>query len=610
MPVLKCLQQKVFLALWGATLALAGYLGWGLQQEYASLQERSRGEALSLARLVAESADASFQLVDLSLQHAIESLPPVDFARIATLSEAGRQTIQEYLKRHQDRTPGVISISLTDAKGIVFANTVGIPPGSPLGDRSYFLALQKSDGKHPVISEAVRGRVSGRWGIQVARRIDFPDGRFAGMLVANLGIEEYFITFFKSLQLGAGAAVSLWNREQRMLVRYPVVEKAVGRDVSTPALLDLLRPDRIEASASLISPVDGRLRVAGTRQLKGYPINAIVALDEAAYMTPWWQSLKVTLVLVATLFGAAALLTQQLIRRHQGEERLRLAASVFSHSHEGIMITDAKSRIIDVNRQMEELTGFSRAELIGQTPALLDSGHHDLKFFSGIRKNLLEQGGWCGDIWNRRKDGGLYVQHTRISVVRDDQGRISHFVGMASDITDLKEEQNHLEKMAFHDPLTELPNRLLLADRLQQAMTNCQRDNTLLAVCYLDLDNFKPVNDQYGHAVGDQLLVNVANRWRGCIRGGDTVARLGGDEFVILLNSMNTPAECEAAVSRLLEAIASPFTHGDVTLGVSASIGVALFPRDGITADELMRRADAMLYQAKNAGRNRYQFAL
>ncbi|HZX30234.1 MAG TPA: diguanylate cyclase, partial [Rhodocyclaceae bacterium] len=283
---------------------------------------------------------------------------------------------------------------------------------------------------------------------------------------------------------------------------------------------------------------------------------------------------------------------------------------VFSHAHEGIMITDARSRIIDVNRQMEELTGFPRREMIGQTPSILDSGHHDLKFFSAMRKSLMEQGSWRGDIWNRRKDGELYVQHTRISAVRDAEGRISHFVGMASDITDLKEEQTHLEKMAFHDPLTDLPNRILLADRMEQALTKSQRDATLLAVCYLDLDNFKPVNDQYGHAVGDQLLVNVANRWRGSVRGGDTVARLGGDEFVILLNGVNTPEECEIAVGRLLEAVSAPFTHGEIAINISASIGVALFPRDGNTPDELMRRADAMLYQAKNAGRSRFQFAL
>lgn len=610
MSVLQCLQHKMVLALWGVALTLAGYLGWALHQEEIFLQERSRSDALSLARLVAEAADAAFQRVDLSLRHAIESMPAVDFGRATALPEPRRQALQEYLKHHQDMNPGVISISLADAKGIVFANTVGMPPGSYLGDRPYFLSLRKGNARTPAISEAIQGRVSGKWGIQVARRIDSPDGRFVGILVANLGIEEYFIDFFKSLQLGAGAAVSLWNREQRMLVRYPVVESAVGRNFSTPELFDLLRPDQDETAGSLISPVDGRLRVAGTRQLKHYPITAIVALDEAAYMAPWWQSMKATLGLVILLVVTAALLTRQLVRNRRAEDRLRLAASVFSHSHEGIMITDAQSRIIDVNRQMEELTGFPRAELIGQTPAIFDSGHHDLKFFSEIRKSLMEQGSWRGDIWNRRKDGALYVQHTRISAVRDDAGCISHFVGMASDITDVREEQSNLEKMAFHDPLTELPNRILLADRLQQAITNSQRDKTLLAVCYLDLDNFKPVNDEHGHAVGDQLLVNVANRWRGSVRGGDTVARLGGDEFVILLNNMNTVTECEAAVSRLLEAVVPPFTHGDITISVSASIGVALFPRDGTTPDELMRRADTMLYQAKNAGRNRYQLSL
>jgi diguanylate cyclase (GGDEF)-like protein/PAS domain S-box-containing protein len=605
------LKDKVFLSLWGCVVVLTGYLAWILGQEYAATRERSRSEALSLARLVAESANASFRLVDLSLRHTIESMPSVNLEHTDRLSASSRDNVQRYLMQQQERTPGVVSMSLTDARGIVFANTVGSTPGTNLGDRPYFLALRAGDGHAPVISEAVRGRVSGKWGIQVARRIEFPDGRFAGMLVANLGIEEHFGAFFKSLQLGAGAAVSLWDRDQRLLVRYPVVDGTIGKDLKTPELIELLQPDHVEAVFSMYSPVDGKQRIAGTRQLQDFPLNAVVALDEAASMATWRDSLRNTTLLILALTVAAALATQTIIRRRRAEDRLRQAASVFSHAHEGIMITDAQSRrILDVNVEMEVLTGFSRAELIGSTPSLFDSGHHDLKFFSDLRKSLLEQGSWRGDIWNRRKDGALYVQHTRISAVMDESGYISHYVAMCSDITAVKEEQSNLERMAFHDPLTQLPNRLLLSDRLQQAINTNQREGTLLALCYLDLDDFKPVNDRHGHAVGDQLLVNVASRLRASVRGGDTVARIGGDEFVILLNGMTSTAECEAAMSRLHEAITTPYALGNVSTNVSASIGVAIYPRDATNGEDLMLLADSLLYRAKNAGRRRSQFAI
>ncbi|MGB5064472.1 MAG: PAS domain S-box protein [Candidatus Competibacter sp.] len=297
---------------------------------------------------------------------------------------------------------------------------------------------------------------------------------------------------------------------------------------------------------------------------------------------------------------------EDITARRQAEQRLRLAASVFKHAHEGIVVTDTDGLIVEVNDAFSALTGYSREEALGQNPRFLQSGCHDPEFFAALWRTLLAEGLWTGELWNRKKNGELYAEATSISAVHDEAGRVTHYVNVFADITALKDNQRHLENLAYHDPLTQLPNRALLADRLQLAIAQAERQHTLLAVCYLDLDGFKPVNDTLGHAVGDQLLIAVAGRLRACVRGGDTVARLGGDEFAVLFGGLSGVEECKGAVTRLLRALAAPHVFGEHSFTVTASIGVALHSLDGGDADTLLRHADQAMYLAKQAGRNRY----
>jgi len=292
--------------------------------------------------------------------------------------------------------------------------------------------------------------------------------------------------------------------------------------------------------------------------------------------------------------------------RLAAEERQKLAASVFDNAHEGIMITDPHGRIVEVNATFSELTGYAREEALGQTADLLKSGHHDAAFYDQMWRSLREDGFWRGEIWNRKKSGELIVEALTISTVRNREGEISHFVGIFSDITLLKQHQQRLEHLAHFDALTQLPNRMLLGDRMQLAMAQAERNGKLLAVCYLDLDGFKPINDAYGHAVGDHLLIEVAQRLKSCLRAGDTVARLGGDEFVLLFGDLEGVHESERAIGRAIAALSQPFHISDHMLALSASIGVTLFPQDGADADTLLRHADQAMYAAKQAGRNRY----
>ncbi|MFZ6749391.1 EAL domain-containing protein [Undibacterium sp. Ren11W] len=307
------------------------------------------------------------------------------------------------------------------------------------------------------------------------------------------------------------------------------------------------------------------------------------------------------------LIEQSARLASLAIERKQAEEKLQLAASVFTHAREGIMITSVDGSIIDVNDAFSEITGYSRAEVQGENPRLLSSGRQSKEFYRTMWANLNAHGHCYGEVWNRRKNGEVYAEMQTISAVRDAQGNTTQYVALFSDITAFKEQQNRLEHIAHYDALTNLPNRVLLADRLRQGMTQAQRRNDLLAVVFVDLDGFKAINDGHGHTAGDQLLVSIAARMKHALRDGDTLARLGGDEFVAVLVDLPDAAASAAILSRLLAAAAQPVNFGDAVLQVSASIGVTLYPQaTEVDADQLMRQADQAMYQAKLSGKNRY----
>jgi diguanylate cyclase (GGDEF)-like protein/PAS domain S-box-containing protein len=293
--------------------------------------------------------------------------------------------------------------------------------------------------------------------------------------------------------------------------------------------------------------------------------------------------------------------------RRRTEQQLQLAASVFVHAREGIMITDAEGNIIDVNDTFTRITGYSRDEALGQNPRMLRSGRHDREFYAAMWRSLLDKGHWYGEIWNQRKNGEIFAEMQTISAVCDEDGHTRHYVALFSDITLIKAHEQQLEHIAHYDALTGLPNRVLLADRLQQAMSQTQRRSQRLAVVYLDLDGFKAINDRHGHDIGDQLLMQLARRMRDTLRDSDTLARLGGDEFVAVLMDLDDTQASAPALTRLLAAAAQPVMLGNQPLQVSASLGVTFYPQEGeVDADQLMRQADQAMYQAKLAGKNRY----
>ncbi len=306
---------------------------------------------------------------------------------------------------------------------------------------------------------------------------------------------------------------------------------------------------------------------------------------------------------IVGIFGISRDISEQ----KRAEEKLELAAKVFSHAREGITITDAQANIVDVNSSFSRITGYSREEVLGKNPRVLSSGRQNAAFYTEMWRALLGQGYWSGEIWNRKKSGEVYAEILTISTVRDFLGQPQQYVAMFSDITPIKEHEHQLERIAHFDALTELPNRVLLADRMHQAMTHVKRLGRLLAVVFLDLDGFKAVNDRHGHRAGDQLLVGVSAHMKQCLREGDTLARLGGDEFVAVLSDLEDITDCTPLLLRLLAAASSVVPYGSVNLHVSASLGVTFYPQaEEIDADTLLRQADVAMYQAKQSGKNRY----
>jgi len=294
--------------------------------------------------------------------------------------------------------------------------------------------------------------------------------------------------------------------------------------------------------------------------------------------------------------------------RKQMEDALRQSAAVFENTTEGVMITDSSGRTVSVNTAFTEITGYSEADVIGKTATILKSGRHDEQFYAAMWDRIKETGSWQGEVWNRRKDGDIYPEWLNISVVKDVQGNTSNYVGVFSDISNIKKTEQKLKHLAHHDPLTGLPNRLLLNAQMEHSLARARRNNGLVAILFLDLDHFKNINDTLGHPVGDLLLQEVAQRLTACMREEDTVTRLGGDEFTIVLEELHDPRFASTVGQKIIAALAEKFLLQGHEVFVTCSIGISIFPNDGNDITTLFKNADSALYRAKEQGRNNYQY--
>lgn len=305
-------------------------------------------------------------------------------------------------------------------------------------------------------------------------------------------------------------------------------------------------------------------------------------------------------------------LSRDISQRRAAEEELRVAATAFE-AREGMMITDPDGTIVRVNKAFTEITGYEADEVIGKNPRLLSSGYHDAEFYRQMWQCIIEKGNWKGEVWNRRRTGEIYPEWLTITAVKDQNGKITQYVSTLADISERKESEERINKLAFFDPLTQLPNRRLLQERLDQAIATSHRQHTLGALLFIDLDDFKTLNDNRGHHIGDLLLIAVADRLRNAVRKQDTVARLGGDEFLVVLEGLGqihdeAAAQAQQVAEKILGSLNNHYTLEDQDYFNSPSIGICLFGDQPVQIDDLLKQADQAMYHAKAAGRNTSRF--
>ncbi len=299
---------------------------------------------------------------------------------------------------------------------------------------------------------------------------------------------------------------------------------------------------------------------------------------------------------------------EDITQRKLAEDQLRMNAAVFETTSEGIMVTDANNRIKTVNPAFSRITGYLEHDALGMNPNMLSSGRHDRSFYCQMWNEIKENGHWSGEVWNRRKDGSVFPEWLSIVVIKGESDTVKEYVSVFSDITKRKRDEEQIRRQAYYDALTGLPNRSLLVDRLAQGAIAARREDWLLALLFIDLDRFKEVNDSLGHVIGDELLQDVADRLKECVREVDTVSRFGGDEFVLLLQDLAEVNDAAVVADKVIAILSKPFFLAGREIYIGASIGITLYPTDADNTEAMLRNADMAMYRAKEAGRNRYQY--
>ncbi|WP_374490635.1 diguanylate cyclase domain-containing protein [Zoogloea sp.] len=696
-------------------------LAWqSLTQSYTQSQAQATTATQNIALLLEHDVEAYLDKLDLSLKGIVDDL---ETHRTFISTERLAANLQ-HIAHHE---PHLEYLAVIDARGTVHASSRSTPVAAQnLADWEYFRRHRDSVQPELLISPPFRSKVSDAWVISLSRRIKDADGRFGGIVLAQIRL-SYFKALFSNLDLGPNGAVSLRDSALGLVARVPDLdgpEAALGSRTISPQLANALKEGPEHGSYTAPTKMDQVQRSNSYRRMAHYPFYVIVGLAEEDYLTDWHQdftktALQVCAFVIGTLTMLALLLhawaareadlttlsrtehelrtlletapdailiigahncishynhqtllllgfvdtelrdqalsrilpelderydiqhrtcadldlwaqgngrlipvsvsstplsTEQgpcvmmilrdITERREREEALRLASLVYQAVGEAIIVTDPSGKIIAINPAFTRLTGFSPDQTLGQSARILQSGRHDQDFYRSMWESLESTGSWKGEILNRRSSGEVVADWLMISTIYDADNQPQWRVGMYSSVTAQKRAEESLWRQASYDVLTGLPNRRLFLDRLQQEMSFARRTDTLVALLLIDLDHFKEVNDRLGHLAGDQVLVETAQRIRGCIRATDTAARLGGDEFAVILGGIKDPEHVESIAQSLVHALAAPHHLHKETVKVSGSIGISFYPTDAESPDTLFEYADRSMYAVKTGGRN------
>jgi len=601
-------------------LLVAGLAVWALFESRLKYEESAAEEAQNLALLLDHDITASMRSLDRALQATV-----MEIERQIAADRLDAQTMNFHIEQQLFLHPDLDGLRVTDAQGRMTYGT-GVPPGSQLmvDDRDYFMRLRQAPGAGPVLGQPARGRISGKWVLNLARAIRSPDGRFAGVVVGSVPVSRLTRTV-ASLALGAGSSFMLFDSEMRLVTRHPDVPgevTMVGMTSALPSLVALLRSGAIEGRYQATSGLDGVPRVYAYRKVDGVPLHIVAGLAIDHSLAGWRQEvmkatgMAVTFMLVTLMLSwfiyrvwhqqADAVAALREANRSLDAEK-HLSQTIIQSSPFAIYTRNQQGLVTAWNLAAEKLFGWRADEVVGKSLLSVPVGKEDET--RELRERVLRGESVIQfEMQRQKRDGTLFDLSTTLAPLRGPSGEIDGYLAIATDITERKQAERQIEFLAYRDVLTGLPNRLLLQDRFVQAVAYADRAGLQVALLFIDLDNFKTINDSLGHAVGDALLKEIALRLGACVRETDTISRQGGDEFLIVLPDLLDTDAISPVLAKIRERLHEPFELDGHELTTSASIGIAIYPSDGRDFDTLLKKADTAMYQAKDAGRNSYRF--
>ena len=587
--------------------------GFGLWQSHHQYQQRAQLLTQNLASATERSIYANIEKIDLAVDAVVHHLEQ-DLAD----GQLNLPLAEVFLRSQISNRPELDGIRVADAHGQAFMGPA-VDPKRPVSvaDRPWFITQRDQANAGLVISPPLQSRINGQWVMSFSRRYVGAGGDFAGVVTAAVPL-TYFNQLVAAVDVGRRGTVVLRDDQLNLITRVPPVQGEAGAVGSHNVTAELKRaaetPGWVSHTYFAARTPDGVARTYTAQRIKDVPMVLVVGVAEDEYLGDWYREVKAVIAFCGCallLYGLGSwLLLRSLAQNRVARQRIDLLAKVFEHSGEAIVLTDHANHIIAVNPAFVRQTGYSAEEVIGRNPKVLASGRTSPEQYAAMWAEINTNGLWRGELWDRAKDGTEYPKWMSITVARDAHGKVTHHIGSFVDMTELKQAEERILHLAHHDTLTKLPNRVHLQGRLEQAIASARRDGGELAMLFIDMDRFKNINDTLGHHVGDRMLVEVAQRLKGIVRGSDIIARLGGDEFVLVLTGLgHEGARAAASVASKVKAeLSRPYLVDGHELRSTPSIGIGIFPGDGDDGDTLMKNADAAMYHAKAAGRDNYQF--
>jgi len=614
-------DERTLVYQWGllalALLVLGGAVAHNLYKIHRDIMAGERHRLQTQARVISDNLTVQIAAADRVIKSLCSELGGRDPARWNAVIQ------QKQMRLFQDVLPGIRVLNAVDASGQIRLSNCSELLGQQLGHRDYFLRARDASTTDALFVSAPFRTLLGAWGVTLVRVVKGPDGAFGGIVGATLN-PDYFQTLLHSVSYSQDMVTAIIHGDGLIFTMEPKRGELSGKNLNLPGTYFSAHRDSGKQenlfSGTLYATNDQRLMIFKTFQPEQLQLEKpliVLAARRLDAITSDWRThtrYQTATFLTITLLAALALVVYQRRQRQLLQEseavnaHLRKLQLGVENSASGVLITDVNGTIEYVNRKFTQVTGYTAEEAVGHNPRILKSESTPREVFQELWSTILQGEDWHGELLNRRKSGEVYWSVASISPLHDEHGQLTHFIANVEDINDRKNAEATIEHLAYFDPLTDLPNRRMLQDRLEQGLKRSRRQDSGMALLYIDLDRFKHVNDSLGHPAGDRLLKELSRRLLAALRDDDVVCRLGGDEFAVILHDIHHEEDVVPVVNKLLRTIEQPVVLEEGELFISASIGVSLYPKDGEDAKTLEKHADMALYHAKDEGKNTFRF--